>query len=626
MAKKRFYVTTAIDYVNAAPHVGHAFEKVLADALVRWHKVKGEETWFLTGTDENAQKNVQVAKEKGIPVRDFVDKNSGIFVRLCKELNINYDRFIRTTDKDHVKKCQEIFKLIYDKGDIYKGKYEGLYCVGCESFKTERELVDGKCPEHNRVPELISEDAYFFKLSKYKDKILKFVEDYIVPESKKKEIIARLKEEGLKDLSVTRKNLDWGIPCPIDKEHKIYVWLDALINYITGAGKNEEYWPADVHVIGKGINWFHSVIWPGILFSAGYKTPKRLLVHGYLNLKGQKISKSLGNTIDPLVLVSKCGADSVRYSLLKNSVFDDSDYGEEILIERHNSELADKLGNLISRVSALAERYGIKKCDNKLIKKLKLKEIEKHFENYEIDKALNLIFSFIDECNLFVQENKIWEDSCKNKEEKLYQLADSIKAVSILLWPFVPETSEKISKTFGFKVGFASFGEIKKPLKVSKIKKADILFKKIEVKEENKITSKTIKDNKINKWENTEKSKKIEGVMTMGEISFDEWSKLDLRVGKITKVDDIEGADKLYKLSLDCGREIGKRIVCAGIKQFYSSKELKGKKVILFVNLKPRMMKGIESQGMLLAAGNKEKNTCVLISPEKDIEVGSKVS
>lgn len=513
---KKFYVTTAIDYVNARPHIGHAFEKVLADAIIRWHKLKGEKVFFLTGTDENAQKNALAAKEAGIPVKKFVDKNSKVFIELCKKLNIDYDDFIRTTEERHKKIAQKIFKKVYDKGEIYKGKYEGHYCTGCESFITEKDLIDGKCPEHNKEPEWMSEDSYFFKLSKYKNRIEKFVKGYIIPERRKNEILSRLKEEGLKDLCVSRKNLDWGIDSPIDKNFKIYVWFDALINYISGAGGN---WPADVHVIGKGINWFHSVIWPAILMSAGYKLPKKLLVHGYLNLKGKKISKSLGNVIDPLELIEKYGADSVRYSLLRCSVFDDSDYSEEILIKRHNNELANKLGNLISRVSALAEKIGIEKYKSKIHLneerkkllsegKLEIERIEgieegeerfvlkrkgrkslqiepgeefplilsypqqfleatlslvkEQLEEYKFDKALNEIFTFIDFCNEYVQDVRIWKN-CDADRKFLYEIVESIRKITPYLEIFIPESAEKIKKQFSAK----------------KIKKGEILFKKI---------------------------------------------------------------------------------------------------------------------------------------------------
>ena len=475
---KKYYITTAIDYVNGRPHIGHAFEKVLADALARWKRLRGEEVWFLTGTDENAQKNALAAKEAGVGTKEFVDKNSKVFVELCEKLDVEYSRFIRTTEVVHRKKAQEIFKKVYDRGEIYKGKYEGNYCSGCESFITERELVDGKCPEHKKVPEWIIEDAYFFKLSKYRDKILKFVKRYIVPKSRCNEIVSRLENEELRDLCVSRTHLDWGIDNPIDKDFKIYVWFDALINYVSGAENN---WPADVHVIGKGINWFHSVIWLGILMSAGIELPKKLLVHGYLNLKGEKISKSLGNTVDPIGLAEKYGSDAVRYSLLRCSVFEDSDYSEQILIDRYNNELANKLGNLVSRVSGLIEKNGLEKCENKLLGRLKIREIEKLIDGFELDKALGEIFAFVDICNEYVQSKKPWESK---DGQVLYELADSIRVVSVLLWPFVPESCEKIAKQFGFKL---EYWDLKKGLNVGsgagfgggKIKKGEILFRKI---------------------------------------------------------------------------------------------------------------------------------------------------
>ena len=451
-----FYITTAIDYVNAKPHIGHAFEKVITDCIARYEKQKGKDVFFLTGVDENAQKNVQAAEKAGVSVKEFVDRNTGFFIELSKGLNVSYDKFIRTSAKEHAKVVQEILRKIIDKGDIYKAKYEGLYCVGCEEYKTEKDLVDGKCPEHNTKPEKMSEDAYFFKLSKYQNKLIKYVGNYIVPVSKTNEIVNRLKE-GLNDLNVSRKNAEWGIDFPNDKNFKVYVWVDALINYVSGA---KEKWPADVHVIGKGINWFHSVIWPALLMSAGYELPKKLLVHGYLNVGGKKMSKSLGNVIDPLELIKKYGADSVRYSLLRCSVFDDSDFSEEILISRNNDELADKLGNLVSRVAALIEKNGIEKCDLKLIKKLNENKIEKYFENFELDKALNGIFSFIDKCNEYVQEKKPWE----TKDKKvLFELKESILKIAELLYPFIPSSSEKIKKQFS----------------ATKIVKGEVLFRKI---------------------------------------------------------------------------------------------------------------------------------------------------
>jgi methionyl-tRNA synthetase len=474
--KNKYYITTAIDYVNARPHIGHAFEKVIADALARWHTLKGDDVFFLTGVDENAQKNVEAAKKLGIPVREFVDKNSAFFLELCKKLNINYSDFIRTTANEHSLIVNKILKKIIRKGDIYKGVYEGLYCVGCEAYYNEKDLINGKCPEHNKEPEIRKEEAYFFKLSKYKQELLEFIPQYIIPESRKNEIINRINEE-LNDICISRKGAKWGIDFPDEPDYKIWVWVDALINYISGLkDKEKQYWPADVHVVGKGINWFHSVIWPALLLSSDYKLPKKLLVHGYLTTGGGKISKSLGNVIDPKELVEKYGADSVRYSLIKCSVFEDSDFSEKALIERHNSELANKLGNLVSRVTTLAEKYGIEKTENKNIKKLKLLEIEKHLENFELDKALNLIFTFVDNCNEYVTEKKPWETGDK---KVLYELVDSIKAIAILLYPYIPGTSEKIAEQLGFAI---KYSEIEKPLKIKEIKKGEILFKKIDVK------------------------------------------------------------------------------------------------------------------------------------------------
>ena len=479
MAKK-FYITTAIDYINAEPHIGHAYQKIIADVLARWHKLLGEDVFFLTGTDEHGLKLSKSAKKAGMSEREFVDKMSAKFKQAWEKLNIKFDRFIRTTDKDHEKFVQEFIKKV--KEDIYEGEYEGFYCVDCESYKTEKDLVNGECPYHpGKKVEKIKEKTYYFKLSKYQDSLLELYEkhpEFILPEERRNEIVNRVKE-GLQDLSITRTNFSWGIPFPFDKKHVVYVWFDALLNYLSGAGKNQEYWPASLHLLGKDNGWFHAVIWPAMLMSANYEMPKTVFIHGFLSFNGQKISKSLGNVVSPITLAEKYGVDSVRYFTCRQFPFaegKDGDFNEKALVERHNNELANKLGNLISRTTALAEKYGLEKTQNKLIKKLKINEIKEKMENYEIDKALNLIFEFIDSCNEYVQEKKPWE----TKDKKvLYELADSIKAISILLSPFMPETSEKIAKHFGFSL---SLKEINKPLKNLKIKKSEILFKKLNEK------------------------------------------------------------------------------------------------------------------------------------------------
>ncbi len=614
MAKK-FYITTAIDYASGEPHIGHAYQKVVADVLARWHKAKGEHVFFLTGTDEHGQKIAKIAKEAGKSEKEFVDLLSEKFKQAWLSLNLNFDRFIRTTEPNHEKKVQEFIKLMNEKGDIYKGKYSGLYCMDCEAYVTEKDLIGGKCPFHpdKELTEL-SEEAYFFRLGKYRKKLLELYDKnkkYILPVFRRQEIVNRVKE-GLKDLNITRTNFSWGIPFPLDKRHVTYVWYEALLNYITGIDwpnkMFKKFWPADVQILGIDNGWFHCVIWPAMLMSAGIKPASTILINGFLTFNGRKISKSLGNAISPTVLVKRYGADTIRYFLCRNFVFgEDGDFSERALVERHNSELANKFGNLISRASALAEKYGMEKSKNKLIEKLKLKEIEKHMENYQLDKALNLIFDFIDECNLYVQENKLWETGNK---KKLYELADSIKAIAILLWPFMPSSAEKIAKLLNFKIDYR---EIKKPLKISKIKKAEILFKKISADEKPEVKE------KINK------PGRIDGVMNANMISFKDWEKLDLRVGKILKAEDIENADKLYGLEVDLGKELGKRVLVAGIKKYYKKDELKGKRCVIFANLEPRTVKGIESKGMILAAVNEDESKVVLIEPDKDIEVGSKV-
>ncbi|MCA9487881.1 MAG: methionine--tRNA ligase [Nanoarchaeota archaeon] len=586
--KKKFYVTTPIYYPNDIPHVGHAYTTIVADVLARWNRLKGNDVFFLTGTDDHGKKIAETAKDKGKKPKEFVDGLIPVFKENWKSLNIDYDKFIRTTDKDHEKVVQEMLQKSFDNGDIYKGNYEGLYCVGCEAYYTEKDLEDGRCPIHKKPVELIKEESYFFKLSKYQDKLLKLYgknPNFILPKSKKNEIVNRVKE-GLRDLSISRTSFDWGVPLPFDKKHVCYVWFDALFNYYSGGKK---YWPANVHLIGKDILWFHSVYWPAFLMSVGLDLPKTVFAHGWWTFDKEKISKSRGKVLSVKELISIAGVDSARYFLCRATPFgDDGDFSEKALIERHNNELANKLGNLVSRVSGLIEKFGIEKTPNKFIKKLNEKKIEKLFENYEFDKVLNEIFAFIDDCNEYVQSKKIWETKDK---KALYELKESILKIAELLQAFIPESAEKITKQFSAK----------------NIKKGEILFKKIEI------------DEKINKNE------KPEGIMTMSEVTFGDWEKLDLRVAQIKKVEDIEGADKLYKVELDVGKEIGKRIICAGLKEYYSKEDLKGKKIIYFSNLAPRKMRGIESQGMLLAASTEGHKKVVLIAPEKDIELGSRV-
>jgi methionyl-tRNA synthetase len=609
-SKNKFYVTTPIYYPNDIPHIGHAYTTIAADVLARWNRLKEKDVFFLTGTDEHGKKIQEIAEKNKKTPKEFVDALIPKFKDAWKSLDIEYDKFIRTTDKEHERVVKELLQKVYDKGDIYLSKYEGYYCTGCEAYYTEKDLENGCCPIHKTKIEKLKEESYFFRLSKYQKPLLDFYKknpNFISPENRKQEVINRVKE-GLKDLSISRTSFDWGIPLPFDKKHFCYVWFDALFNYYSATREKgkEKFWPADVHLIGKDILWFHTVYWPAFLMSSGIELPKKVFAHGWWTFDKEKISKSRGKVINVGELTSIAGVDSARYFLFRAAPFgEDGDFSESALVDRHNNELANKLGNLISRVSTLAEKYGLEKTENKLLKKLKLKDIEKLLDNYEFDKALNEIFAFVDICNEYTQNKKPWETGSK---KVLYELADSIKAITILLFSFIPSTSEKIAKQFNFEICYKN---IKSPLKISKISKGEILFKKIENKEEEKIN----------------KSEKIEGIVNMAEVvEFNEWEKIDLRVAQIKKVEDIEGADKLYKLTINLGKELGERTICAGIKQHYSKEELKGKKIIVFTNLAPRKIKGIESKGMLLAAVNEGHSKVVLISPEKDMDAGARIS
>lgn len=461
----KFYVTTPIYYPTDIPHIGHAYTTLAADVLARWNKIKGKEVFFLTGTDDHGKKIENTAKKQGKKPKEFIDALIPKFKEAWKKLNIEYDRFIRTTDKDHESVVKKILQRVYNKGDIYLGKYEGFYCVGCEAYYTEKDLVDGNCPIHKTKAEKLKEESYFFKLSKYQKELLKLYKDnpeFISPKSRRQEIIKRVKE-GLKDLSISRTNFDWGIQLPFDKKHVCYVWFDALFNYYSATQEKEKgkFWPADVHLIGKDILWFHTVYWPAFLISTGIKLPKKVFAHGWWTFDKEKISKSKGKVINIDELVSIAGVDSARYFLFRATPFgEDGDFSEKALIARHNNELANKLGNLVSRVAGLIEKNGIEKSENKLIKKLKIKEIEKSIKDFKFDKTLNEIFAFIDVCNEYVQSKKIWETKDK---KALYELKESILKISELLSPFIPESAEKIKKQFSAK----------------KIKKGEILFKKI---------------------------------------------------------------------------------------------------------------------------------------------------
>jgi len=671
MDRKKFYITTPIYYPSDKLHIGHSYTTVAADTIARYKRLRGYDVMFLTGTDEHGQKIQRKAQEKGVTPQEYVDEIVASIKELWRIMKITNDRFIRTTDDYHVKAVQKIFKKLYDQGDIYKSEYEGWYCTPCESFWTQTQLKDGKCPDCNREVELTKEESYFFRLSKYQDRLLKYIEenpDFIQPISRRNEMINNFLKPGLEDLCVSRTTFNWGIPVTFDEKHVVYVWIDALSNYITALGymsdnreDYDKYWPADVHLVGKEIVRFHTIIWSAMLMALGEPLPKKVYGHGWLLLEGGKMSKSKGNVVDPVILVNKYGVDAIRYFLLREVPFgSDGVFSNEALINRINSDLANDLGNLVSRTVAMIDRYfngtiPSERVAGEFDEDLKNtvlgtpEKVEQLLDELQFSLALTEIWKTISRTNKYIDETMPWvlakDESNKGRlAAVLYNLAESIRVISILIQPFMPETPEKIWHQIGIENNkdVVSWDSAKcwglYPAE-ARVNKGEALFPRIDLKKELEalealMESKKevkneakaqVKDDK-NKGKDGGAGKKDEqakDIQDTGLISIDEFAKIDLRVAKVVEAERVEGSNKLLKLKLEVGNET--RQVVSGISKYYSPEDMIGKYVVLVANLKPARLKGIESQGMILAATN-EKDELVLLTVDKVIDTGSKIS
>ena len=635
MCKKPYYITTPIYYPSTNLHIGNTYTTVAADAIARFKRLTGHEVMFLTGTDEHGQKIERIANEKGITPKEHVDEIVAGIKELWKMMNISYDKFIRTTDDYHVKAVQEIFKKLYDQGDIYKDSYEGLYCTPCESFWTETQLVNGNCPDCGRPVEKAKEEAYFFKMSKYADRLIQYIEehpDFIQPESRKNEMLNNFLRPGLQDLCVSRTSFTWGIPVSFDEKHVIYVWIDALSNYITALGYGQEdqelykkFWPADVHLIGKDILRFHTIYWPIMLMALGLELPKQVFGHGWLLVDGGKMSKSKGNVVDPVVLVNMFGADAVRYYLLREIPFgSDGLFNNEIFIKKVNTDLANDLGNLLSRTIAMVYKYfdGViqaptckEAIDDELIN-LALStpgKVEASIDALKIPEALESIWTLISRANKYIDETTPWI-LAKDEEKKerlgtvLYNLLETLRFVSVMISPFLTETSVKINAQLNTKVTtWESLKEFNGTVAGDKVVKGDVIFPRIDV-EEKLAELEALKPAPV-KPANEELVKNP----IKEEITIDDFDKIDLRVVKVLECEPVKKAKKLLKLKVDLGGE--ERQVISGIAQYYKPEELVGKYVVLVANLKPVKLRGELSQGMILAAAPSDDSELVLVNP-----------
>ncbi len=634
--KKKYYITTAIAYTSSKPHIGNAYDIVLADMIARYKRMMGFEVFLQTGSDEHGQKIEEYANKAGITPKEYVDGVSAQIKGVWDSLNTSYDKFIRTTDEDHEKVIQKIFKKLYDQGDIYKGHYEGKYCVPCESFFTSSQLVDGKCPDCGREVVDAKEEAYFLKLSKYQDRLIEYYEqnpDFIKPESRKNEMINNFLKPGLSDLCVSRTSFKWGIPVPFDDKHVIYVWIDALSNYITGIGydpdgSSEQFnklWPADLHVIGKDIVRFHTIYWPIILMALGLPLPKQVLGHPWLLVGEDKMSKSKGNVIYADDMAKRFGVDAVRYYLLSEMPFtQDGTITYESFITKYNADLANTLGNLVNRSIAMTNKYfggkvcageNSEPCDIELIKTAE-ETIKKYYElmdSYHNADVCEAVISLAKRCNKYIDETAPWalaKDATKKAylQNVLYNLLECIRLLGVMLTPIIPESAESISKQIGTDNRELSFGAVKE----YSVGEAKPLFARLDAE---KIAAEIEAEKK-------EKTENAENVAKISQIGIEDFAKVELKAAKITACEPIPKAKKLLKLTLDDGSGTD-RTVASGIAKYYKPEDLIGHTVIVVANLKPAKLCGVESNGMILAADCGEDDVKVLFID--GVPAGSKI-